>query len=481
MRTLVFDSQINWMRAAVIENGLLCEMHMSRANDTDPTESLYLGVVEQIRPSLCAAFVDIGLEQNAFLPIQEGEQIRCGDEIIVQGAAKQAVDSKGLRVTRRINLSGKSIVLIPGETGVHISKKIKDAEHRALLFDAGCSVCPEGYGLIVRTASLDLTEQMMRNEAQTLCSRWENARLKARGMKAPGLVWAHPALDEQMIRDLSGRDLNRIVTNQKKQYERLLIWQDAGFILQQTDIELHDEMRRGLVFDAFGAEAQLDKALKKRVWLPGGGYLIIDSCEAMTVIDVNSGKMSIGKGIEETALQVNMEAAVEIARQIRLRNTGGMIVIDFIDMKLPQNRDKVQERLSASVSGDTSKVEVHGFTRLGLMELTRRREKAELRKQMRVSCSYCSGAGELLSGEAVAVKALQQIRRLSSAGQRGPFLVRCAKAAADALTSMINPLEEADIYVLPSGMHAERTEIEQISCGAKGPDGAFALCRRKDI
>ena len=478
-RTLVFDSQINWTHAAVIEHGRLVEIHRERSKSKDPTESLYLGRVQQIRPSLCAAFVDIGEEQNAFLPLDENEHIRCGDMILVQGAAKQSVDSKGLRITRKINLAGKSLVLLPGGSGVHVSKKIKDDDIRKSLKQFGESFLPPDFGMIIRTVSADMTEQFLLDEMHHLIDLWDEIHLKAESARTPGILWARPSLCERMIRDLCSADMASIVTNSEEQYAQLMEWQRQGIIHAHVMIDYHNESSQ-LIFDAYDIESQIDKALKRRIWLPCGGYLVFDSCEAMTVIDVNSGKMTLGKNIEETALRVNLEAASEIARQIRLRNTGGMIVADFIDMSSAEHRNAVLQKLSEEVRHDRNQVTLLGYTQLGFMEMTRKRTSDELRKQMRVSCSTCSGTGEILSGEETAVRILQQIRRMVISGQRGPFLVKCANAVADPLSGMINPLESVEILVSSSCRHNGKFDIEQIS-SSDAPQGAVALRKRKEI
>lgn len=476
-RVLVFDSLCNWMRAGVIEDGVLCELHSEKYAAEDPTESLYYGCVKQIRPALNAAFVDIGQKQNAFLPLEKDEQLRCGDYLIVQGAAKQTTDTKGLRITRKITLAGKTLVLIPGGDGVHISKKIRDEEQRSLLIQTAQDICPHGYGLIIRTASLDVTRQLLQDELETLLDQWNDALKKSAGLIRPGVIKAHARLDERLIRDLAGRELVRIVTNSCIQADQLREWQRIGMISAQTGIEIYTE-RGQLVFDAYGVETQLDKALRKRTWLENGGYLVIDHCEAMTVIDVNSGKMCLGKGIEETALKVNLEAADEIARQLRLRNIGGMITVDFIDMEDESHRKAVERRLKEAVLRDRVQVDVLGFTRLGLMEIKRRRERAELRKQMRISCSHCSGIGEVLCGEEIALRALQQVRRRVLSGQRGPFLISCSRAAAVALSAMSNPLSGERIYILAVSKHTEWVSVDQIGEDVPPPSGVFELRER---
>lgn len=479
-RTLVFDCQPDTTRAAVLENGILCELHEEHAHETKLTESLFYGRIEQIRPSVRAAFVNIGLEQNAFLPLDEIEGIpRCGDTFIVQGAARQAVDSKGLRITARINLAGKTLVLVPGGNAVHVSKKIRDPETRRQLSEAAQAVCPPGCGLIVRTASQDVTDALLAEEAAELFARWQEIMRRASGMTHPGLLWERLPLAGRLVRDLANASLSRIVTSSAAHADALRAQQATGVLPEHTRIECFEE-RGALIFDAFSIEEAIDRALRRRVWLPCGGYLVVDSCEAMTVIDVNSGKMTLGRSVEETALRVNLEAAQEVARQLRLRNTGGMIVVDFIDMMQAEHRELLTQTLRQAVRADRSPVKVLGLTRLGLMEMTRKREEEELHKRLNVSCAACSGTGEVLGAEESARRALRQARRMALGGARGPFLLRCAAQTAAALARCINPLE-TDIYALGvSGRRPDRWEIEALSPEGPIPSGAARLPRESD-
>ena len=471
-RSVFIDAQPGYIRAAVTEEEKLCELMIEKQNDDDQIESIFLGRVQAVRPSIHAAFIDIGAQQNAFLPLDESLLPRCGEMIMVQGAAKQVTDSKGLRVTDKINLAGKWLVLIPDSSGVHISKKIKESALRDELTACGHRICPQGCGLIVRTVSEGATEELLSREAQQLYDLWKCIQKKAAGMVRPGIIRQRERLDMRLARDL--KDVARISVNSESVYGALKQAQEAHHIADGTRIELYKEDTQ-LIFDAFSIEAQIDKALKKRVWLPCGGYLIFDYCEALTVIDVNSGKMTLGRDLEDTALRVNLEAADEIARQLRLRDIGGMIVVDFIDMRLDAHRELLLERIREAVKRDRTQVSIEGITRLGLLEMTRKRVHTTLHKALRSGCSYCSGGSEVLSGDEVARRALRQVRRMIISGQRGPFLVRCAAAAAQSLAGMKSP-EGCMVYVCAApGRHAEKYDIEQLGAGNDAPKDAFLL------
>jgi len=461
------------MRAAILEDGELYEILSEKRRESAQAESIYHGRVQAIRPSVGAAFVDIGDELNAFLPLDNGMKLRCGEMIIVQGLAKQASDGKGLRITTKINLAGKWLVLIPGESGVHISKKIKDPVLREALSDVVARLCKPGFGMIVRTAGTDVTEELLFTEAQELYAQWERISQKARGMTKPGLLYSRESLDMRLARDL--HELSRIVVNSKACFTALERAKEDHRICENTRIERFEEKTQ-LIFDAFSIEPQIDKALRKHVWLPCGGYLIIDFCEAMTVIDVNSGKMVLGRDLEDTALHVNLEAAKEIARQMRLRDLSGIIIVDFIDMKDEDHRKQLLDEMKMLAKQDRSQVKVEGITRLGLMEMTRKRVQEPLHRKLRTSCSYCSGSAEVLSAEETAHRALRQIRRMQIAMQRGPFLIRCAPAVMQAIHTMKLPQECPKVYVLAvSGKHAEKVDIEQIGAGIQLPKEAHAL------
>ncbi len=475
-REIYLDCSFGFMRAAIVEDGRLCELLCERASARKLTETIFLGRVEQIRPSVGAAFVNIGEELNAFLPLEDGHKLRCGDMIIVQGAAKQATETKGLRVTSRVNLAGKWLVLIPGESGVHISKKVKAPELRAALEEIAEQICPQGFGLIVRTASEDVTREAMQEEAMRLRECWQAISLRATAQRKPGVLSEQLTLDLRIARDLAGRELESIVTNDSSCCDRLKGEQAAGRIPAQTRITCLKETGQ-LLFDLFGIEPQIDKALKRRVWLPCGGYLIVDPCEAMTVIDVNSGKMTLGKDTEDTALSVNLEAADEIARQLRLRDIGGIIVVDFIDMEQSEHREMVISRMRDAVKVDRSPVKIEGITRLGLLEMTRKRVNASLSKTLKTPCTYCGASGDLLAPEEIAQRALRQVKRMVLSGHRGPFVIHCAQGAANALWAIRTGLD-AQVYVVPAASrHAERFEIEQIGENAPIPKGAIALIK----
>lgn len=473
-RELLIEYTPDLVRAALLEDGKLCEMHRERVRRKKLTDSLFLGVVKSIRPSVGAAFVDIGEEKNAFLPIQDGQAFKCGDYVIVQGIAVQSVDTKGLRVSSKINLAGKWLVLVPESSGVHVSKKIKDTDLRDSLISVVSPLCPQTCGLIVRTASSDITEDALRKEAAELEALWLYIQCKAKGMAKPGLVYEPADLIERLIRDI-GNTLSRVLVNDREVFNRINALSAQGWLNDTSQIEFFKEENH-LMNDVFSLDAQADKALRKRVWLDCGGYLVFDSCEALTVIDVNSAKMTLGRDVEDTALKVNLEAAVEIARQLRLRNIGGIVIVDYIDMKTDEHRDLLLRTIREEAQKDRSSLTVHGITRLGLVEMVRMRKEEQLNRALQSACKVCGGDGSMLTAEEIAFRIIRQLRRMVLAKQRGPFLIRCNAHALTALQEMMVPETDQPVYAFSEqGKNHEHFEINQIDTHAVLPKGAIQL------
>lgn len=470
-RELIVDRSLGMTRAALLEDGALCELHIEPDGGGKRTGGLYLGRVETIKPSVCAAFVDIGLEKNAFLPLGSEEPPRCGEMILVQAKAVQATETKGLRVTRRVSLPGALLALFPDGEGVRVSRKLTDPALRARLSALGEAIRPEGFGLTLRTASADADEAALRAELAALLARWDAARKKGAGMRAPGALEQRAPLELSLLRELSAAPLARIVTNDEASFSRLLAEREAGRLPAETAVEFYDEAARGtLLFDAFALEGKIEKALARRVDLPGGGYLVIDRCEALTAIDVNSGRFSRALGAEDAAFAVDLEAAEELMRQLRLRNIGGIVVVDFIDLSSTERREALISRLRDVARADRAPVTVEGMTRLGLAELTRKRGGEEL---VRALCGpeHRVRAEEALSPEERARSALRDVRRKALSGQRGPFLVRCPAPCAEAMARIGNPVD-ARVYVFTA---PGKAAVRQLAQGEALPDGAQAI------
>lgn len=472
-RELIVDRSLGMTRTAVMEDGALCELHIQRDDETKQTGSIYLGRIQSIRPAVCAAFVDIGLDKNAFLPLLPNEKRACGEWLIVQGETAMPTVQKGLRVTHRVTLTGRLLVLVPGDSGVHVSRKIAEESVRRTLQDTCDALCPSGFALVVRTAAATASPQELVSEVNALISRWETIQKRADGMRSPDLLDAPEPLAVHTAHELADSSLTRIVTNDAALAELLTRERSEGRLPETTAVEHYDEQSRGvLLFDAFGLETQQRRALERRVWLPCGGYLIFDRCEAMTVVDVNSGKMTRGRDAEENAFRVDVEAADEIARQLRLRNIGGIVVVDFIDLADASHREALISRMREAASRDRSAVSVEGLTRLGLMEMTRRRRGEEL---LCALCTPSEGAKARFSPCETARMAMREVCRKALSGQEGPFLIRCGDACAEELSHFAAAVS-APVYALAAyAKGSDRFEIKQLVGGETPPQGAVLL------
>lgn len=426
-RELYLELGPDLSRLAAVEDGLLCEYAQERAGERKQTGSIYKGRVQRVLSGMQAAFVDVGLEKNAFLPVHAGE-VRVGDELLVQVEADPPGGTKGLRLTRRIALPGRLCVLSPGEAGVHVSRKLPEAE-RARLAESCRDACPEGCALVLRTQAAQADAREIEEEARLLAQRWREIERAYAMRGAPGLVWQEEGLFSRMLRDLLTPETVRVCVQGAA--EELPAWVPEGVVQRVAD---------GMpLFDLAGIEQKLERALERRVWLDCGGYLVIDCCEALTVIDVNSGKCTGRTDLEETALKVNLEAVREAARQLRLRDIGGIVVIDFIDMKDGAHNAALLEALREAAAADRAKVSIVDMTPLGLVELTRKRLASPLHEQLERPCPVCGGSGRVPSVEETARRALLQARRRAAGGSEAALLVRVHPSAQEALCALHAP------------------------------------------
>ena len=376
-RLLVVDADEEQVTLALIERGRVAEVLRA---DGQPgglrVGDVYVGRVQQMYKGFEAAFVDIGLKKNAFLPVEAGYPApRPGKEALVQVARLPAGD-KGARVTQAVELAGAWLVLTPGREGAGISAKITDRAERERLKAMGETLCPAGCALMLRTAAAGRSEEALDAACRSLAARWEALREAARYARVPALlrVAAHPA--ERFALDLACTGISRTVVGDDAWYRRLnALFEEAGFEPVPV-IERYggDTPLRAL----YPIQKAMDTARRRKVWLPGGGYLVFDACEAMTVIDVNSGKQKPKGSLEKTALAVNLEAMREAAAQLRLRDIGGIVVIDAIDLREEEHRRQVLDELERALAPDRGKPRVYGgISALGLIQLTRKRLYAE--------------------------------------------------------------------------------------------------------
>ncbi len=400
-------------QVAVLEDSILVEHYVTRQSASTMVGNVYLGKVQNVLPSMEAAFVDVGRGRNAVLYAGEvnwdttglegrarsiEQALKSGDTVLVQ-VTKDPVGHKGARLTSHVALSGRHLVYVPNGHASGISRKLSDVERRRLR-DALKNLVPDGAGVIVRTAAEGAAEDDLARDVKRLQAQWDDIQAKAADGGAPVLLYSEPDLVIRVVRDLFNEDFRELVIQGSDAYEEVEAY------LSHVSPDLVSRMRRhtgtGDLFSEYRVDEQILKGLDRKVYLPSGGHLVIDRTEAMTVIDVNTGKYTgAGGNLEETVTRNNLEAAEEIVRQLRLRDLGGIIVIDFIDMVLESNRDLVLRRLTECLGRDRTKHQVTEITSLGLVQMTRKRIGQGLLEAFSEVCDHCKGRGVIIHTEPV--------------------------------------------------------------------------------
>ena len=409
---------------AVLEDGVLVEHYVSTASSSGLVGNVYLGKVQNVLPSMEAAFVDVGKGRNAVLyagevnwdaagldgqPRRIELALKSGDPVLVQ-VTKDPIGHKGARLTSQVSLAGRYLVLVPGGSMTGISRKLPDTE-RSRLKTILRKVVPEGAGVIVRTAAEGASEEELSRDVARLTAQWEDIEKKSqKGSAAPTLLYGEPDMTIRVVRDIFNEDFAKLIVSGDDAWDMLEAY--VGHVAP----DLRDRMSRWTaetdVFAEHRIDEQLAKALDRKVWLPSGGYLVIDRTEAMVVVDVNTGKFTgAGGNLEETVTKNNLEAAEEIVRQLRLRDLGGIIVIDFIDMVLESNRDLVLRRLLECLGRDRTKHQVAEVTSLGLVQMTRKRVGQGLHEVFAETCEACNGRGYHIHTEPVEKSGRRRQRR----------------------------------------------------------------------
>ena len=430
-RTMVIRDQDGLDQIAILEDGLLVEHYVARRTQSSMVGNIYLGRVQNVLPSMEAAFVDVGRGRNAVLyagevnwdavglegkPRRIESALKSGDPVLVQ-VTKDPIGHKGARLTSQITLAGRYLVLIPGGSMMGISRKLPDKE-RARLKKILKAVVPSGSGVIVRTAAEGATEEQIRDDVARLTRQWEDIEKKRTNTKSvPTLLRGEPELAVRVVRDIFNEDFSKLVIEGRDTYATVKEYVD------ELSPELSDRVEQWVgtedVFHAHRIDEQLAKGMDRKVWLPSGGTLIIDRTEAMTVIDVNTGKF-IGAGgtLEETVTRNNLEAAEEIVRQLRLRDIGGIVIIDFVDMVLESNRDLVLRRLVECLGRDRTRHQVTEITSLGLVQMTRKRVGEGLVEAFSSSCEACEGRGFIVHHHPVETSGADNSAKSSKASKK---------------------------------------------------------------
>jgi ribonuclease G len=447
-------------RAAVVEDGALTEILIAR--EERQVGSIYKARVANVLPGMNAAFVDIGSDRNAFLcaddaaahlgddaqerlgKLQIRDILRVNDETLVQ-VVKEAVGTKGARVTTFVTLPGRNLVLIPNANYIGVSRRVDGEAERIRLRQLADKLRPEGMGLIVRTAASGRPTEELQAEVDFLHRQWEKVTKVARKRRAPAIVHQELALVDQILRDVLTPDFDRMLIDDAEEHAKVVEMLESTYPALVSKVHFYND--RKPLFEFHGIDAEVDKALKRKVWLESGGYLVIDHTEALWVVDVNTGKYTGKNSLADTILKTNLEACVEIARQLRLRDMGGIIIIDFIDMESHIDRRKVLQTLNEELKKDRTRTHLVGMTELGLVQLTRKREGKDLDLVLRTSCSHCNGVGRVFSPTSLAVKVHRDILKLAHETKNEALLVRLHPRAALALVG-------------PTGEHMEALESE---------------------
>jgi ribonuclease G len=445
------------VRVALLERTTLVELHIERRGDRGVAGNLYKGRVTRVLPGMQAAFVDIGLEKAAFLhvsdlgggegaaPVLEGEddasapeaaaaapaaradatpiqeRLHKGDQLLVQ-IAKEPIGTKGARVTTHVSLPGRYLVFTPGALHVGISRRITDPTERDRLHTICTDERPAEGGLIVRTACEDATKREIRQDVRFLSRLWTRIRRLADEAAAPSLIHADLDLVLRLVRDSFTNDIDRLTIDHPADHDRVLEFVREFMPRLASRVHLHQGAAP--LFDQHGIETKITRALERRVWLKSGGYLIFDQTESLTTVDVNTGRY-VGKADQdETMLRTNLEAAEQVEQQLRLRNIGGIIVIDFIDMERTDDRTRVVDVLQEAARRDRARTNIHRISELGLVQMTRKRTRESLEQVLTTPCAHCQGIGRVRSCEALAYAALRSVQRERALRDTGAVTLR---------------------------------------------------------
>lgn len=483
-------------KVCIVEDGQLVEFWVERKNLSRLVGNIYKGKVSNVLQGMQAAFVNIGLERNAFLyagdtlAYQEELKdvtatklnLRAGDQIMCQ-VVKDQFGSKGARITMNVSLPGRGLVLMPQIDYIAVSRKITDETVKQELTEFIRAHKPEGYGFILRTQSVDCSKEELLQEMDELCRKWEVIRQKNLTKPVCSLLYRDEDLAIRAVRDMLRDDVDRVVIDDKRLYEEFI--SAFPYLCEKKNdlFQYYDKAED--ILQAHNLSEQIDKLLERKVVMKNGAYLIIDRTEALTVIDVNTGKFVGQNNLEETVFETNRLAAAEIARQLRLRNIGGIVVIDFIDMSDPEHSRIVLECLREELEKDRTKTTLVGMSALGLVELTRKKKRSMIESVMLQTCPYCDGDGYVYSDEHVAGKIKNALNEYFACPDVKSVLLTVAPSVFNKLITLrILERECADewrykrIYVIADEhMHIEKFDVQVLRGAVLDlPDSAKLLC-----
>ncbi len=482
-------------RVALLEDRVLAELYIERTKDRGIIGNIYKGKVIKVLPGMQAAFVDIGLEKAAFLyvadvyggmeeyeelglsgmempisftpPFQIEDLLSEGQEILVQ-VSKEPLGTKGTRITSYISLPGRYLVLMPTVDHIGISRRIKDEKERRRLREIVQAIKSPSNGFIVRTASEGAEAEEIRNDMDFLLQIWSNIQKKKEGVTAPCLIYSDLTMIFRVIRDMLSPQINRIVIDSREEYENIVSFINTYMPKQKFEITLYE--KKEPIFDAYGIEMEIDKILGRKVWLKSGGYIVIDISEALVAIDVNTGRYVGKRNLADTILKTNLEAAKEIAYQLRVRNIGGIIIIDFIDMEREGDREKVIHALEEALKKDRQKSNIFKISELGLVEMTRKRTRENISRVLGEPCSYCEGAGLIKSKTTICYDIFREIERTATQVGGNSLLVEANLEVADMLyeeeragvEELERKLKKKIVIKGKAGFHQEQFNIIEV-------------------
>lgn len=448
---LIINSRPHETRVALVENGVVVELHIERVTGQELMGNIYRGRVARVLPGMQAAFIDISHDRTAFLYVSDvqkdfmdleqmmlrnntnGEDgissrndteskhdpiaeisfniedlLNEGQDIMVQ-VSKEPIGTKGARLTSYISLPGRHLVLMPTVNHIGVSRRIEDQEERERLRSIMHEIKPDEHGFIVRTVSEGASSEKLKSEMDFMLKLWANIQEKMEKTSSPGLLYQDLSASLRAVRDLFTREVDLLMIDSKEEYNKIMEFIETFAPSLKYSVELYDG--KDPIFDTYGIEMEISRALENKVWLKSGGYIVIELTEALTSIDVNTGSYVGKRNLEETILKTNLEAVKEIAYQLRFRNIGGLIVIDFIDMERLDNRDRVFLALKEALNKDRAKTHILRMSELGLIEMTRKRTRENLYRLLSESCYYCEGRGVLKSKRTICYEIFRDLER----------------------------------------------------------------------
>jgi ribonuclease G len=516
-------------RVALVQSGLLGELYIERKRERGIAGNIYKGRVERVLPGMQAAFINLGLEKSAYIHVSDvrgtpddlkrlmaggeggrdgnkddddepsvagGSRIedvlKEGQEIIVQ-VTKEPISTKGARTTRYISLPGRHLVFMPTVDHIGISRRISSDKERRRLRDIVEQVRPPGSGFIVRTVAEGVPEKDLRADMAFLIKMWNEVVAKTENARCPSPIYNDLDLLLRTVRDIFTADVEKLIIDSRSEYERIKKFIAAYMPDFTGEIELYTGGEP--IFDGYGIEIEIDRALERKVWLKSGGYLIVDEMEALTAVDVNTGRFVGKKSLEDTITQTNLEAAREVAEQLRIRSIGGMIVVDFIDMDRASNRDKVMRAFNEFLKRDRNKATVTRISELGLVEMTRKRTRESLLHNLTEPCQHCEGKGYTKSRRTIAYELFRELRRQGNLIEGDTVIVEVHPDVAQSLATSDRPfldemekkLQKRIIVKARGSFHVEDFEIrspgekplEKSSAAGQGDDRAESKRRKR--